>query len=168
MGFFYTLASMSTGSVVRAHNRPVGAFTASFASLLHKQPGRSALTGGSSTATRTFLRPTFLRMSSSASESESESSDSFDYFVIGAGSGGIASARRAATYGAKVAVAEYQRLGGTCVNVGCVPKKVRFLKIWAMVSENSSALDRHTHCLRILSSFRSCGMLRASPRRCMT
>ena len=48
----------------------------------------------------------------------------FDYFVIGAGSGGIASARRAATYGAKVAVAEYGRLGGTCVNVGCVPKKV--------------------------------------------
>nr|AZL94295.1 thioredoxin-disufide reductase [Cardiosporidium cionae]AZL94296.1 thioredoxin-disufide reductase [Cardiosporidium cionae] len=48
----------------------------------------------------------------------------FDYFVIGGGSGGIASARRAATYGQKVGVAEYQRLGGTCVNVGCVPKKV--------------------------------------------
>jgi NADPH-dependent 2,4-dienoyl-CoA reductase/sulfur reductase-like enzyme len=48
----------------------------------------------------------------------------YDYFVIGAGSGGIASARRAATYGAKVAVAEKGRLGGTCVNVGCVPKKV--------------------------------------------
>ena len=48
----------------------------------------------------------------------------FDYFVIGAGSGGIASARRAARHGAKVAVAEAQdRLGGTCVNVGCVPKK---------------------------------------------
>ena len=48
----------------------------------------------------------------------------FDYFVIGAGSGGIASARRAASYGVKVAVAEHGRLGGTCVNVGCVPKKV--------------------------------------------
>lgn len=46
----------------------------------------------------------------------------FDYFVIGAGSGGIASARRAASYGAKVAVVEKARLGGTCVNVGCVPK----------------------------------------------
>jgi glutathione reductase (NADPH) len=49
---------------------------------------------------------------------------SFDYLVLGAGSGGIASARRAASYGAKVAVVEGARLGGTCVNVGCVPKKV--------------------------------------------
>ena len=50
----------------------------------------------------------------------------YDYLVIGAGSGGIASARRAASYGAKVAIIEAQRLGGTCVNVGCVPKKVMF------------------------------------------
>jgi glutathione reductase (NADPH) len=49
---------------------------------------------------------------------------SFDYIVIGGGSGGIASARRAASYGAKVAVVEAGRLGGTCVNVGCVPKKI--------------------------------------------
>lgn len=48
----------------------------------------------------------------------------FDYIVLGGGSGGIASARRAASYGAKVALVEFQRLGGTCVNVGCVPKKV--------------------------------------------
>jgi glutathione reductase (NADPH) len=48
----------------------------------------------------------------------------FDYLVIGGGSGGLASARRAAEYGAKVAVVEKARLGGTCVNVGCVPKKV--------------------------------------------
>jgi glutathione reductase (NADPH) len=48
----------------------------------------------------------------------------YDLFVIGAGSGGIASARRAAEYGAKVAVAEFDRLGGTCVNRGCVPKKL--------------------------------------------
>ncbi|KAJ3273212.1 hypothetical protein HDV01_004714 [Terramyces sp. JEL0728] len=48
----------------------------------------------------------------------------FDYLVLGGGSGGIASARRAAMYGAKVAVIENSRLGGTCVNVGCVPKKV--------------------------------------------
>eukprot|EP00979_Chaetoceros_neogracilis_P000319 scaffold76_cov236-Chaetoceros_neogracile.AAC.1 len=56
----------------------------------------------------------------------SEHADEFDYdyLVIGAGSGGIASARRAATYGAKVGVVEKGRLGGTCVNVGCVPKKV--------------------------------------------
>nr|AZL94596.1 thioredoxin-disufide reductase [Nephromyces sp. MMRI] len=48
----------------------------------------------------------------------------FDFFVIGGGSGGIASARRAASYGVKVGLAECGRLGGTCVNVGCVPKKV--------------------------------------------
>jgi len=48
----------------------------------------------------------------------------YDLFVIGAGSGGIASARRAAQYGAKVAVAEFDRLGGTCVNRGCIPKKL--------------------------------------------
>jgi glutathione reductase (NADPH) len=46
--------------------------------------------------------------------------------VIGAGSGGIASARRAAEFGIKDAVVEEGRLGGTCVNVGCVPKKVMF------------------------------------------
>ncbi len=48
----------------------------------------------------------------------------FDLFVIGGGSGGIATARRAASHGAKVAVAESDRLGGTCVNRGCVPKKL--------------------------------------------
>ena len=48
----------------------------------------------------------------------------FDYLVIGGGSGGIASARRAASYGAKVALIEGGAIGGTCVNVGCVPKKV--------------------------------------------
>jgi glutathione reductase (NADPH) len=51
-------------------------------------------------------------------------SQKYDLFVIGGGSGGVAHARRAAEYGAKVAVAEYGPLGGTCVNVGCVPKKV--------------------------------------------
>uniref|UniRef100_A0A832M3M2 Glutathione reductase n=1 Tax=Oscillatoriales cyanobacterium SpSt-402 TaxID=2282168 RepID=A0A832M3M2_9CYAN len=48
----------------------------------------------------------------------------FDLFVIGAGSGGIATARRAAEYGARVGIAEFDRLGGTCVNRGCVPKKL--------------------------------------------
>ncbi|MGC8713915.1 MAG: glutathione-disulfide reductase [Leptodesmis sp.] len=48
----------------------------------------------------------------------------FDLFVIGAGSGGIATARRAAEYGARVGIAENDRLGGTCVNRGCVPKKL--------------------------------------------
>ena len=48
----------------------------------------------------------------------------FDYLVVGGGSGGLASARRAAKHGAKVGLIESGRLGGTCVNVGCVPKKV--------------------------------------------
>lgn len=48
----------------------------------------------------------------------------FDYLAIGAGSGGIASANRAAIRGAKAAVIEAKAVGGTCVNVGCVPKKV--------------------------------------------
>jgi len=48
----------------------------------------------------------------------------FDLFVIGAGSGGVRAARVAASLGARVAVAESRYLGGTCVNVGCVPKKL--------------------------------------------
>ena len=48
----------------------------------------------------------------------------YDYIVIGGGSGGIASANRAAMYGAKVILFEGKEVGGTCVNVGCVPKKV--------------------------------------------
>jgi glutathione reductase (NADPH) len=51
-------------------------------------------------------------------------SEKFDLLVIGGGSGGLAHAQRAAEYGVKAAVVEYQPLGGTCVNVGCVPKKV--------------------------------------------
>jgi glutathione reductase (NADPH) len=47
-----------------------------------------------------------------------------DLFVIGAGSGGVRAARVAASYGARVAVAEERYLGGTCVNVGCIPKKL--------------------------------------------
>lgn len=47
----------------------------------------------------------------------------FDYICIGAGSGGIASANRAAMHGQKVALIEAKQVGGTCVNVGCVPKK---------------------------------------------
>ena len=48
----------------------------------------------------------------------------YDLFVIGAGSGGVRAARMAAGKGKKVAVAEERYLGGTCVNVGCVPKKL--------------------------------------------
>jgi hypothetical protein len=48
----------------------------------------------------------------------------YDLFVIGAGSGGVRAARMAAGFGARVAIAEDRYLGGTCVNVGCVPKKL--------------------------------------------
>lgn len=50
----------------------------------------------------------------------------YDFLVIGGGSGGLACAKRAASYGAKTAVIEGARWGGTCVNVGCVPKKVMY------------------------------------------
>lgn len=60
----------------------------------------------------------------------------YDYLVIGGGSGGIASARRAASYGAKTALIENSRLGGTCVNVGCVPKKV----MW-----NAASIGEYLH-----------------------
>lgn len=53
--------------------------------------------------------------------------DHYKFLVIGGGSGGVATARRAAKYGAKTLLIEGNRLGGTCVNVGCVPKKV----MWA-------------------------------------
>ncbi|HVA84355.1 MAG TPA: glutathione-disulfide reductase [Candidatus Binataceae bacterium] len=48
----------------------------------------------------------------------------FDLFTIGGGSGGVRASRMAAQYGAKVALAEERYLGGTCVNVGCIPKKL--------------------------------------------
>jgi glutathione reductase (NADPH) len=48
----------------------------------------------------------------------------YDLFVIGAGSAGSAAAQRAAAYGARVAVAEQEAVGGTCVNRGCIPKKL--------------------------------------------
>ncbi len=53
-------------------------------------------------------------------------SEQFDLITIGGGSGGLAAAQRAAEYGARVALIEPAPLGGTCVNVGCVPKKITF------------------------------------------
>lgn len=64
------------------------------------------------------------------------STKTYDYFVIGAGSGGVRSARIAATHGAKVGIAEKADYGGTCVNLGCVPKK-----IMAYGSDMSMAFD---------------------------
>lgn len=55
-----------------------------------------------------------------------EGTESFDYLVIGAGSGGKASAHRAAQYGKSVCLIEDRAIGSTCVNDGRVPKKVMF------------------------------------------
>ena len=52
-----------------------------------------------------------------------DSTQHFDYICIGGGSGGIASANRASRYGKRAAIIEAKDIGGTCVNVGCVPKK---------------------------------------------
>src|SRR5450631_974868 len=65
------------------------------------------------------------------------SDPAFDLISIGGGSGGLACAQRAAEYGAKTAVIEPGRLGGTCVNVGCVPKKV----MWNAASVAMSLAD---------------------------
>lgn len=62
----------------------------------------------------------------------------YDYIAIGGGSGGIASINRAASYGKKCAIIEAKELGGTCVNVGCVPKKVMWYA--AQVAE---AIDKY-------------------------
>jgi len=62
-------------------------------------------------------------LSKEGSSIEDTIMEEFDYIALGGGSGGIASAARAAQNGAKVALIEYKDLGGTCVNVGCVPKK---------------------------------------------
>jgi hypothetical protein len=123
MGFCLVMVSSFVGkrglAQARGSHHSAGAFASSFASLLSKQP---SVQRQSSSAERINivprLRPSFLsRRMSTSSQAEDEISYDFDYFVIGAGSGGIASARRAAGYGAKVAVVEYSRLGGTCVNV---------------------------------------------------
>ncbi|EIJ67301.1 glutathione-disulfide reductase [Pasteurella bettyae] len=65
----------------------------------------------------------------------------YDYLAIGGGSGGIASLNRAASYGKKCAIIEAKHLGGTCVNVGCVPKKVMFYGAHIAEAINSYAPD---------------------------
>jgi glutathione reductase (NADPH) len=74
----------------------------------------------------------------------------FDLFVIGGGSGGVRCARIAATHGARVAVAESTYWGGTCVNVGCVPKKLMVMAAdYGMAADDSRGFgwdtQRGTH-----------------------
>jgi ribulose 1,5-bisphosphate synthetase/thiazole synthase len=57
-------------------------------------------------------------------ESETRMTFDYDLFIIGAGSGGVRAARISASHGARVAIAEEYRIGGTCVIRGCVPKKL--------------------------------------------
>lgn len=65
-----------------------------------------------------------MNQPSANQQSEREAQFDYDLFVIGAGSGGVRAARMAAATGARVAIAEARHFGGTCVNVGCVPKKL--------------------------------------------
>lgn len=64
----------------------------------------------------------------------------YDYIVIGGGSGGIASANRAGMHGANVLLIEGNEIGGTCVNVGCVPKKV----MWQASKDDGNDGKRHS------------------------
>lgn len=71
----------------------------------------------------------------------------YDYIAIGGGSGGIASINRAASYGKKCALIEAKALGGTCVNVGCVPKKIMWYagQIAAAIRHYGPAYGFDTH-----------------------
>ena len=69
----------------------------------------------------------------------------YDLISIGAGSGGLSIAERAASYGAKVAVIESKELGGTCVNVGCVPKKI----MWYAAGITQSLFDAQDYGFNI-------------------
>jgi glutathione reductase (NADPH) len=74
-----------------------------------------------------------------------DSMEQFDLLVIGGGSGGLACAQRAADYGARVALVESGRLGGTCVNVGCVPKKI----MWNASEIHEALIDAADYGFRV-------------------
>ena len=83
--------------------------------------------------------------------------EKYDLVVIGGGSGGIAAALRAAEYGAKVVLAESGRLGGTCVNVGCVPKKI----MWNAAELSSALQDARDYGFEVESAGVDWGALKA-------
>jgi glutathione reductase (NADPH) len=83
----------------------------------------------------------------SAGTSEVVMAENYDLVVIGGGSGGLAAAQRAAEYGAKVVLAESGRLGGTCVNVGCVPKKI----MWNAAELGSALHDARDYGFEVQS-----------------
>ncbi|KAI1329358.1 glutathione reductase [Xylariaceae sp. FL0255] len=78
------------------------------------------------TAAATARITTLSRQFSSTSHIMAPISKETDFLVIGGGSGGLGAARMASKFGAKAMIIEASRLGGTCVNVGCVPKKIVF------------------------------------------
>jgi glutathione reductase (NADPH) len=82
----------------------------------------------------------------------------YDLVVIGGGSGGLACAQRATEYGARVALVESARLGGTCVNVGCVPKKV----MWNAAQIAHAAHDAVHYGFDLALSGHDWGALRAA------
>ena len=82
----------------------------------------------------------------------------FDLIVIGGGSGGLATAQRAAEYGARVALVEDGRLGGTCVNVGCVPKKV----MWYAAETAHGLEDAHGYGFDVRTEGHDWARLRAA------
>jgi len=65
-----------------------------------------------------------VSLDSGSTQTAAQDNDRFDLIVLGAGSGGLAAAKRAARHGARVAIVEGDRVGGTCVIRGCVPKKL--------------------------------------------
>ncbi len=82
----------------------------------------------------------------------------YDLIAIGAGSGGLSAAERAAMYGKRAAVVEVGRVGGTCVNVGCVPKKV----MWNAASVASALRDSRDYGFDVLVNDFDWGQLVAS------
>jgi len=80
----------------------------------------------------------------------------FDLISVGGGSGGLACAQRAAEHGAKAAVIEPHRLGGTCVNVGCVPKKV----MWNAATVASSLRDAGDYGFDVKAAANDWGLLK--------
>jgi glutathione reductase (NADPH) len=85
------------------------------------------------------------------------SEQGFDLISLGGGSGGLACAQRAAAYGARTAVIESHRLGGTCVNVGCVPKKV----MWNAASVALSLTDARDYGFHAASTQHAWSVLKA-------